>query len=154
MGEPVPDLGELAGAVAGAMAQRAAGALADAGFTDVREPHELVVRSLTAGDTRVTELAARLRVSPQAVSKTVAELVRAGYVTRGHDARDQRARPLVMTERGQALVDASRRARQAAVREVSRWLGARDTAELVRLLERAAEPFGDAQATRRTGMRL
>ena len=154
MAERAPDVGELAGLVAGAIARRAAGALADAGFTDVREPQESVVRGLTAGDTTVTQLAGRLGVSPQAVSKTVSELVRAGYVTRGRDAHDQRARPLVLTERGAALVDASRRARQAAVREVSRWLGARDTAELVRLLERAAEPFGDAQATSRKGMRL
>ena len=40
------------------------------------------------------------------------------------------------------MVDSSRRARLAVARQLGRWLGTRDEAELVRLLQHAAEPFG------------
>jgi DNA-binding MarR family transcriptional regulator len=59
---------------------------------------------------------------------------------------DGRARPLRLTARGEALVDASRRARQAVARDLARWLGTRDQPELVRLLQHAAEHFGGLDA--------
>ena len=145
------DIGVLATAVAGGVAARIRERLDAAGFDDVRDPHDSVVQGLLAGDSTVTALAARLGVSAQAVSKTVSELERAGYVARGRDADDKRARPLRLTARGDGLVDASRRARQTVARDLTRWLGTRDHAELVRLLQHAAEHFDglDARSTRR-----
>ncbi len=140
--DPAADVGLLALAVAGGITARMREQLAAAGFDDVRDSHGYVVQGLLAGDTTVTALAARLGVSPQAVSKSVTELERAGYVRRGHDPDDGRARPLGLTARGEALVDASRRARQTVARDLTRWLGTRDQAELVRLLRRAAEHYG------------
>ena len=55
------------------------------------------------------------------------------------DPADGRARPLVLTERGKAVLAALQRARQTESRELTRWLGTRDRAELVRLLQHAAE---------------
>ena len=79
------------------------------------------------------------------------ELERAGYVARGTDATDRRSRPLRLTARGKQLVDASRRARLAVARDLERWLGTRDTGELVRLLQHAAERYGGIEqlSTRR-----
>jgi DNA-binding MarR family transcriptional regulator len=148
------DLGSLSRLVADALAARVAARLQAAGFDDVREPQRAVVEGLVAGDVTVTHLAARLGVSAQAVSKTVTDLERAGYVQRGHHADDQRARPLAFTARGEELVEALRRARETVGRELSRWLGTRDTAELGRLLEHAAEHLVDAQADSRIGIRL
>jgi len=149
--DPTADIGLLTLAVAGGVTQRMREQLATAGFDDVRDSHGYVVQGLLAGDTTVTALATRLGVSAQAVSKSVTELARAGYVRRGHDPDDGRARPLRLTSRGEALVDASRRARQATARDLAKWLGTRDQAELVRLLQHAAEHFGglDALTTRR-----
>jgi DNA-binding MarR family transcriptional regulator len=144
--DPTADVGLLALAVAGGVTARMRDQLADAGFDDVRDSHGYVVQGLLAGDTTVTALAARLGVTAQAVSKSVTELERAGYVRRGHDPSDGRARPLQLTARGEALVDASRRARQAVARDLTRWLGTRDEAELVRLLQHAAEHFGGLEA--------
>jgi DNA-binding MarR family transcriptional regulator len=149
--DPTADVGLLALAVASGVTDRIAEELREAGYADVRDSHGFVVQGLLAGDTTVTQLAARLGVSAQAVSKTVTELERAGYVRRGRDPDDARARPLRLTARGEAMVDASRRARLASARDLQRWLGTRDTTELVRLLQHAAERYGGLEmlATRR-----
>jgi DNA-binding MarR family transcriptional regulator len=140
--DPTADVGLLTLAVAGGVTSRIRDRLEAAGFDDVRDSHGYVVQVLLAGDTTVTAVAARLGVSAQAVSKSVTELERAGYVHRGTDPADGRARPLRLTERGEALVDASRRVRQTVARDLERWLGTRDQTELVRLLQRAAEHYG------------
>jgi DNA-binding MarR family transcriptional regulator len=149
--DPTADIGLLATAVSGGVTERIRARLVADGFDDVRDSFGYVVQGLLAGDTTVTALAARLAVSAQAVSKTVTEMERLGYVTRGTDVDDRRARPLTLTPRGDAMVDSSRRARLAVARELGRWLGTRDEAELVRLLQHAAEPFGglDALTARR-----
>jgi DNA-binding MarR family transcriptional regulator len=149
--DPAADIGLLALAVASGITASMREQMAAAGFDDVRDAHGYVIQGLLAGDTTVTALAARLGVSAQAVSKSVSELERAGYVRRGHDPDDGRARPLELTSRGDALVDASRRARRAVARDLARRLGTRDQAELVRLLQRAAEHYGalEALTTRR-----
>jgi len=149
--DPTADIGLLTLAVAGGITARMREQLEEAGFDDVRDSHGYVVQGLLAGDTTVTALAVRLGVSAQAVSKSVTELERAGYVRRGHDPDDGRARPLELTTRGDTLVQASRRARQSVARDLSRWLGTRDQEELVRLLQHAAEHYGglDALTTRR-----
>lgn len=167
--DPGTDLGLLALVVATGVSGRISARLVEAGFDDVRDSHGTVLQGLLAGDTTVTQLAARLDVSPQAVSKTVRELERSGYVAHGPVGGDRRARPLALTARGKELVDASRRARLAVGRDLQRWLGTRDTAELVRLLQHAAERFGEldhsttrrprpsartGQAASRIGMRL
>jgi len=157
--EPATEIGHLTRVVADAIAERITARVAEAGFDDIREPQAAVVMAVVAGDLTVTQIAARLGVSPQAVSKTVTELERAGYVGRGHDPDDKRVRSLQLTARGNEVVAASRRARKAVTAEQSRWLGTRDTAELLRLLQHAVEQFdaGHApspHATRRTGMRL
>ncbi len=82
-----PDLGTLSRVVADAIAARVAERLVAAGFDDVRDPQRGVVEGLVAGDATVTQLAARLGVSAQAVSKTVTELERSGYVRRGQPRR-------------------------------------------------------------------
>ncbi len=144
--DPTADVGLLATAVASGVTERIRARIVAEGFDDVRESYGYVVQGLLAGDTTVTALAARLGVSAQAVSKTVTEMERAGYLARGRDPDDGRARPLRLTPRGDAMVDASRRARIAVARELARWLGTRDEAELVRLLQHAAEPFGGLEA--------
>src|SRR6476646_7436321 len=140
--DPTAVVGLLALAVAGGVTSRIRHRLEAAGFDDVRDSHGYVVQGLLAGDTTVTAVAVRLGVSAQAVSKSVTELERAGYVRRGTDPADGRARPLQLTDRGTALVDASRRARQAVAGELERWLGTRDQTELIRLLQHAAERYG------------
>ncbi len=137
--DPGDEVGALARAVATGINRRVEERLRQSGFPDVRKLHRDVVLGLLAGDTTVIALAGRLSVSAQAMSKAVLELEGSGCVQRGRDPGDGRVRPIVLTSRGEALLDAVRRARTAEARELRRWLGTRDHAELVRLLQHAAE---------------
>jgi DNA-binding MarR family transcriptional regulator len=81
-----------------------------AGYGDLREPHGYLFQHLLDEPRSVGELSRRLGVTQQAVSKTVSELTRAGYLetTPGDDARVRLVR---LSERGHAAVRAARRLR-------------------------------------------
>jgi len=94
-----------------------------AGYPDLRHSHGYLLQHLLAGPVGVTELARRLAVSQQAVSKSAAELVSAGYVERRPAAHDQRARLLALTEHGRQAVEAARQARAEITEELADGLG-------------------------------
>jgi len=143
-GDTPGDIGALCLVVGEAVAAAIEGRLAGEGFDGARRAPLAVLDGIAAGDRTVTALALRLGVSTQAASKTVAELVRAGWVLRHADPDDRRARVLVPSARGAELAAAARRARQAVARDLTRWLGTRDAGELARLLSTAAERYGEA----------
>jgi DNA-binding MarR family transcriptional regulator len=147
----IDDVGLLCQVVAAATSERILRDLAAAGYPDVRPSHGYVVQGVLAGDTTVTQLAHRLGVTVQAVSKSVAELEDAGYLERRRDEHDGRTRRIALTRRGRAMVATSRRSRSAAADEVVGVLGERDTRTLVRLLQRVVERHGglDDLAARR-----
>jgi len=97
----VPALVNLV-AVSGAPHLRAA--FAAAGLDGIRPAQSVALVPLAAGGLHASDLADRLRVSRQAVAQAVAALERHGYVTRGPDPLDARARIIELTPRGrQAL---------------------------------------------------
>lgn len=73
------------------------------GYQDIRPSHSAVLANLGMGAVRVTELAERARVTQQAMGKMLKELERLGYVTRGVDRGDRRAREIKLTQRGKQL---------------------------------------------------
>jgi len=89
-----------------------------AGFDDVTPLHGFAFARIAAGDASAADLASHLGVSKQAAAQLTERLVGAGYVSRAAHPRDQRARLLTLTARGQACTQAARRAAEAAVR---RW---------------------------------
>jgi DNA-binding MarR family transcriptional regulator len=76
------------------------GELGRKGFADVRPPFGVVFRSLRDGPLTLTDLAARLGVTKQAVAKVVSEMAGKGLLRRRPDARDSRAKLLELTPRG------------------------------------------------------
>lgn len=62
--------------------------------------HTAVLPHIDLEGTRVTEIARRMRISKQAVDRTVAELERLGLVQRVPDPTDGRARLVRFTARG------------------------------------------------------
>lgn len=76
---------------------------AAAGFDDLRPAHEVIFRVLAPEGAHVTELAARARMTKQAISPLVAYLVRRGYLERAPDPADRRALLIRRTERGWAV---------------------------------------------------
>ncbi|WHT20702.1 MarR family transcriptional regulator [Crossiella sp. CA-258035] len=82
-----------------------------AGFTGLRQAHGYLFQHLIPGPARISELAAKLGMTPQGVSKTVTELARLGYARRSVDEGDQRGRVVELTERGLGAIEAARTAR-------------------------------------------
>src|SRR5215467_10952268 len=82
-----------------------------AGFRGMRESHGYLVQHLIESERSITELAQRMNVSQQAVSKSIAELVKHGVVE-SLPATDRRARRVRLSTRGWNAVRFTRRARQ------------------------------------------
>jgi DNA-binding MarR family transcriptional regulator len=108
-----------------AMADEIQRRIAADGFDDVRFADGLVFQHLVGGPVAVSALAGRLGVTQQAVSKSVADLERRGYVERRRDPADARARLVALTARGEAAIEAGRVHRAALAAELADRLGPR-----------------------------
>lgn len=113
------------------MSERARSELTRAGFADVRPAHNLVLAQVAAGQgARITDLADRAGVTKQAVTLMVDHLERGGYVARVPDPSDRRAKQVVLTERGAAVAEVSRRAAEEIEQGWADQLGAARFADL------------------------
>ncbi|MCP3802426.1 MarR family transcriptional regulator [Allokutzneria sp. A3M-2-11 16] len=117
------DLVLLLTAASAAADARVREAVAAAGFTDVRDSHGFVFQHLLVGPERISDLAAKLGMTPQGASKLTAEMERAGYVRRVVDPGDQRNRLVELAPRGRSLIEAGRAARAAVDAEFRAALG-------------------------------
>ncbi|HEX2870308.1 MAG TPA: MarR family winged helix-turn-helix transcriptional regulator [Polyangiaceae bacterium] len=118
-----------------------------AGFGDLREAHGFLVQHLLRGPHSVGELGRLMGVTQQAVSKTVAELTRCGYLeTQAGD--DARVRLLRLSERGHASVLASRKIRDKLERRLSDKLGPKRLATLRAALGDALQELGGVAAVK------
>jgi DNA-binding MarR family transcriptional regulator len=142
--DPPLDLAGLARQVADAVAAEEARRLDDTGYGDVRPSHAAVLDAVATGHRTAATIGPSLGVSPQAVSKTAAELLVMGYLDATVDAHDRRQRALGLTARGTAFAAARAGIRTAITREQHRWLGTRDSAELARLLTALGELHRDS----------
>ena len=84
--------------------------------------------------TRPTELAARMRISKQALNYLLGELERLGYVERRPDPDDRRSKRIVLTPRGTSAVPVIRQAVSEMEAAWSRRLGPKRFAQLRSLL--------------------
>lgn len=99
-------------------------AVAEAGYRDLRPSDGYLVQHLLGGAVSVGELAGRMGITAQGVSKVVIEMERKGYVQRSADPADQRTRMVSLTERGWESVGATRRVRAEVNRRIRAMLGA------------------------------
>jgi DNA-binding MarR family transcriptional regulator len=99
-----PGLGMLAAQLLFAVQDELYRALAAAGYHDLRPRHGVVLAYLDERGSRATELAALSGRHKQLVGRTVDELDTLGYVTREPDPRDRRAKLVVPTRRGRAVM--------------------------------------------------
>jgi DNA-binding MarR family transcriptional regulator len=146
--DPQLDLG-LAGLFAGqAIAEVVRRRIEARGFAGLRFAHGFLVQRLVEDEQSIAALAAVLDVTQQAISKTVAELERLGYVRRRPDPRDARVRLVALTDRGRAAVAAAREERAAVEAELRDALGPRRVAAATRVLREALDLHGGAAAVR------
>jgi DNA-binding MarR family transcriptional regulator len=118
------------------------------GFAGLRFSHGFLVQRLIEDEQPIAALAAALGVTQQAVSKTVSELERLGYVRRRPDPRDARVRLVALTDRGRAAVEAAREERAAVEAELRERLGPRRVAAATRVLREVLDVHGAAAAVR------
>ena len=109
-----------------------------AGFPQ-RPAHSAVFAQIDAGGSRLTDLAHRANMTPQAMGELVDQLESLGYLVRRPDPRDRRAKLIVLTARGKACVEAAQVTIAELEDEISRRLGERGHRQLRRMLERLLE---------------
>jgi DNA-binding MarR family transcriptional regulator len=127
--------------------------LAADGMGDVRFADGLVFQHLVGGPMTIGALAERLEVTQQAVSKSVADLERRGYVERRPDPDDARARRVALTARGEAAIAGGRRHRAAIEAELAERLGPRRVESARRVLIDVIRDLGADAAIRRRRVR-
>ena len=89
----------------------------------------------------VGEVAEYMAVEHSTASRTVANVVAAGLLTKTHDAEDQRRCVLTLTEEGRnALADVTERRREMVAETVAEWSES-DVDKLVDLLEQLVTDF-------------
>lgn len=84
--------------------------LHECGFDDLEAAHLVVVQYPGPQGMRPSELAARLRISKQALNYLLGQLERLGYLERQADPDDLRSKRIVLTQRGYSTVPVIREA--------------------------------------------
>lgn len=85
--------------------RRAHDALVAAGITDITPAQARVAARIGPDGSRVSDLAEQARVTKQSAASLVEQLEAAGYVERGPDPTDRRARLVRLTARAQRVVE-------------------------------------------------
>src|SRR5437763_2840064 len=109
--------------------------LHERGFDDFDAAHLNVFQYPGPQGARPSELAARLRISKQALNYLLGELERLGYLERRADPDDLRSRRVALTRRGKAAAYTIRDAVREIERDWEKQLGRERFAQLRALLQ-------------------
>jgi DNA-binding MarR family transcriptional regulator len=120
--------------------RRMLAALHERGFDDLDAAHLNVFQYPGPEGARPSELAARLRISKQALNYLLGELERLDYLERGPDPDDLRSKRVALTARGRSAVGVIREAVGELEAEWGRQLGESRFEELRRLLQELSGP--------------
>jgi DNA-binding MarR family transcriptional regulator len=104
--------------------------------------YSAVFAQISPDGSRLTELARRANMSPQAMGELVDELVDMRYVVRRPDPDDGRAKLIVLTKRGRDAVAAARVTIDGIEEQVTAILGERGHRELRQLLSKLLDASG------------
>src|SRR5829696_8461445 len=101
-----------------------------AGFPQ-RAAHSAVFANIdVATGTRLTVLAQRATMTPQAMGELVDDLERTGYVRRAPDPADRRAKLVILTDRGRGSVEAALAVIKTIEADLATLLGAGELASV------------------------
>ncbi len=110
------------------------------GFDDLDAAHLNVFQYPGPQGAKPSELAARLRISKQALNYLLGELERLGYLERRPDPDDLRAKRVALTRRGTSAIGVIRDAVADVETEWGQKLGPRRFAQLRQLLHDLNQP--------------
>ena len=103
----------------------------EAGYPQ-RPAHSAVFANIALGGTRLSDLAGRANMTPQAMGELVDDLEQMGYVRRRPDPDDRRAKLVVLTPNGRRCVEAGMHVVQGIETKLRDQLGERGLATLRR----------------------
>jgi DNA-binding MarR family transcriptional regulator len=112
-----------------------------AGFPQ-RPAHSAVFAQIAPKGSRLTELAQRAKMSPQAMGELVDELEQLDYVVRRPDPTDRRAKLIILTKRGQACIAAGIATINGIEEQLTDRLGERGHRQLRSLLVKLLDDGG------------
>lgn len=112
-----------------------------AGFPQ-KPAHSAVFAQITPDGSRLTDLARRANMSPQAMGELVDELEQLGYVIRRPDRTDRRAKLIILTRKGQACIAAGMATIDGIEQQLTDRLGERGHRQLRRLLTKLLNDDG------------
>ena len=138
-----PGLGMLAAQLLFAVQDELYRRLADAGYRDLLPRHGVVIAYLDERGSRATELAALSGRHKQRVGRVVDELEALGYVTRTPDPADRRAKLVVPTPRGRAVMRLSDEVMDDIGRRGAQAVGADAYGQFRRTLQRLVDELRD-----------
>lgn len=147
------DLAHLALFVGLAVNQRVIERLEALGYRALTQSHGYLVQHLVNGPRSIGELAARLGITQQAVSKSVRELEALGYLKTRPSVEDARVRLVALSARGKGCVEAARTLRRTLERGFQRKHGKAELAEAKRLLIGVLDQLGGLEAIKRRRVR-
>ncbi len=106
-----------------------------AGFPQ-KPKHSAVFAQIDPDGSRLTDLAHRAHITPQAMGELVDELEELGYVTRLPHPEDRRAKLIVLTASGRAAVEAGRETIDGLEGRITKILGVEGHETLRNLLSK------------------
>ncbi len=112
-----------------------------AGFPQ-KPAHSAVFAQIAPEGSRLTELARRANMSPQAMGELVDELEQLDYVVRRPDPADRRAKLITLTKKGQACIAAGIATINGIEKQLTDRLGARGHRQLRSLLTKLLDDGG------------
>lgn len=110
------------------------------GFTDIDPSYLIVVQYPGPQGERPSDLAARLRISKQALNHLLGQLEHLGYLERQPDPDDKRSKRIALTPRGTRAGIVMRQAVSEMEDTWARQLGPKRFAQLRALLEELNQP--------------
>jgi DNA-binding MarR family transcriptional regulator len=134
-----PLIGALLRAPWEAVRRRMLERLHERGFDDLDAAHVNVFLYPGPHGTRPSELAARLRISKQALNYLLGDLERSGYLERHPDPHDTRSKRISHTPRGVLVAQPMRAAVSEIEHDWEQQLGAKRFAQLHQLLSELGE---------------
>ena len=134
-----PLIGALLRAPWEAVRRRMLERLHEHGFDDLDTAHLNVFLYPGPQGTRPSELAARLRISKQALNYLLGDLERSGYLERQADPRDARSKRVALTPRGVLVAQTMRDAVSEIEHDWQKQLGPTRFAQLHQLLRELGE---------------
>jgi DNA-binding MarR family transcriptional regulator len=134
-----PLIGALLRAPWEAVRRRMLERLHEHGFDDLDAPHLNVFQYPGPQGARPSELAARLRISKQALNYLLGELERSGYLERRADPHNLRSKRVTLTRRGESAIQTIREAVSEIERDWEKQLGPKRFAQLHQLLRELGE---------------